>query len=308
MDAGQWSKGLGVVKSMEEKKNIRPQKPQALNCPRCNSAHTKFCYYNNYSLSQPRYLCKTCRRYWTDGGSLRNVPVGGGSRRNKRSSSSSSSSSSVAAAAAAAISKNQYQMMAPPVANLITQNPSKTLIQGQGQGQGQGQSQVQGQDLNLGYTNISLQFGNLPYNPNTTSTTTSSQFSAMEFLKSGFSDSREVLMNSMIMNPPAGLNFSLHGFENYHHHLQGGGGGGGGVANHQSTMSTITTTAGTSTMSTITTTAGTSANANARILFPFQDLKPISTSNSDQLFEATKGQGESSTDYWGTGELGGGSW
>ncbi|XP_024996013.1 dof zinc finger protein DOF4.6-like [Cynara cardunculus var. scolymus] len=74
------------VKSMEEKKAIRAEKPQALNCPRCTSSHTKFCYYNNYNLSQPRYFCKTCRRYWTAGGSLRNVPVGGASRKNKRSS------------------------------------------------------------------------------------------------------------------------------------------------------------------------------------------------------------------------------
>ncbi|KAI3517747.1 hypothetical protein L2E82_07310 [Cichorium intybus] len=295
MDAAQWSEGLGVVKSMEEKKTIRPQKPHALNCPRCNSTHTKFCYYNNYSLSQPRYFCKTCRRYWTEGGSLRNVPVGGGSRRNKRSSSSTSSSVPSAAAVAASISKNQHQMMmTPPAPSMITQNPSKTMIQGQGQGQGQGH--CHGQDLNLGYTNISLQFGNLPFNPNTT--TTSSQFSAMEFLKSGFADPRDVMMNSlpnnMIMNSPAGLNFSLDGFENgggYQHHLQGGG----GVTNHQGTMSTITTTAGTS--------------ANARILFPFEDLKPISTSNSE-LLEATRGQGESSSGYWGTGTggLGGGSW
>ncbi|XP_019454668.1 PREDICTED: dof zinc finger protein DOF3.6-like isoform X2 [Lupinus angustifolius] len=53
-------------------------------CPRCDSTNTKFCYYNNYSLSQPRHFCKTCRRYWTRGGALRNVPVGGGFRRNKR--------------------------------------------------------------------------------------------------------------------------------------------------------------------------------------------------------------------------------
>ncbi|CAA7017755.1 unnamed protein product [Microthlaspi erraticum] len=63
---------------------------EAQNCPRCESPNTKFCYYNNYSLSQPRYFCKSCRRYWTKGGTLRNVPVGGGCRRNKRSSSSSS--------------------------------------------------------------------------------------------------------------------------------------------------------------------------------------------------------------------------
>ncbi|KAL8141561.1 hypothetical protein V2J09_014593 [Rumex salicifolius] len=28
--------------------------PKALNCPRCNSSNTKFCYYNNYSQTQPR--------------------------------------------------------------------------------------------------------------------------------------------------------------------------------------------------------------------------------------------------------------
>lgn len=54
------------------------------NCPRCGSCNTKFCYYNNYSLTQPRYFCKGCRRYWTKGGSLRNVPVGGGCRRSGR--------------------------------------------------------------------------------------------------------------------------------------------------------------------------------------------------------------------------------
>ncbi|KAJ4869212.1 Dof zinc finger protein DOF2.5 [Raphanus sativus] len=42
------------------------------------------------ALTQPRYFCKGCRRYWTEGGSLRNVPVGGSSKKNKRPSSSSS--------------------------------------------------------------------------------------------------------------------------------------------------------------------------------------------------------------------------
>ncbi|CAA6658200.1 unnamed protein product [Spirodela intermedia] len=50
--------------------------------PRCDSSNTKFCYYNNYSLSQPRHFCKACKRYWTRGGTLRNVPVGGGCRKN----------------------------------------------------------------------------------------------------------------------------------------------------------------------------------------------------------------------------------
>uniref|UniRef100_A0A3Q7E8D0 Dof zinc finger protein n=1 Tax=Solanum lycopersicum TaxID=4081 RepID=A0A3Q7E8D0_SOLLC len=59
-------------------------------CPRCGSTNTKFCYYNNYSLTQPRYFCKGCRRYWTKGGSLRNVPIGGGCRKSRRGKSSSS--------------------------------------------------------------------------------------------------------------------------------------------------------------------------------------------------------------------------
>lgn len=63
-------------------------------CPRCESTNTKFCYFNNYSLSQPRHFCKTCRRYWTRGGALRSVPVGGGCRRNKRSSTSTTTTKS----------------------------------------------------------------------------------------------------------------------------------------------------------------------------------------------------------------------
>ncbi|KDP44122.1 hypothetical protein JCGZ_05589 [Jatropha curcas] len=78
---------LVCTKPHQERKP-RPQPEQALKCPRCDSTNTKFCYYNNYSLSQPRYFCKSCRRYWTKGGTLRNVPVGGGCRKNKRSSSS----------------------------------------------------------------------------------------------------------------------------------------------------------------------------------------------------------------------------
>ncbi|XP_008792599.1 dof zinc finger protein DOF2.2-like [Phoenix dactylifera] len=56
---------------------------QNLRCPRCDSSNTKFCYYNNYNLTQPRHFCKTCRRYWTKGGALRNVPIGGGCRKAK---------------------------------------------------------------------------------------------------------------------------------------------------------------------------------------------------------------------------------
>ncbi|XP_052183116.1 dof zinc finger protein DOF1.4-like [Diospyros lotus] len=61
----------------------RSQRPEPLTCPRCGSTNTKFCYYNNYNKSQPRHFCKACKRHWTEGGTLRNVPVGGG-RKNKR--------------------------------------------------------------------------------------------------------------------------------------------------------------------------------------------------------------------------------
>lgn len=73
------------------------QNHQALKCPRCDSLNTKFCYYNNYNLSQPRHFCKSCRRYWTKGGVLRNVPVGGGCRKTKRSSSKSKSTADAVA-------------------------------------------------------------------------------------------------------------------------------------------------------------------------------------------------------------------
>ncbi|KAM0959719.1 hypothetical protein ACFX2I_024764 [Malus domestica] len=100
---------------MQDPATFQPMKPQfpeqeQLKCPRCESSNTKFCYYNNYNLSQPRHFCKNCKRYWTKGGALRNIPVGGGSRKNtkkssssasKRSSSTSSSSLSSSSAAAA---------------------------------------------------------------------------------------------------------------------------------------------------------------------------------------------------------------
>ncbi|XVE82734.1 hypothetical protein DITRI_Ditri16bG0029800 [Diplodiscus trichospermus] len=69
---------------------------QNLRCPRCDSSNTKFCYYNNYNLTQPRHFCKTCRRYWTKGGALRNVPIGGGCRKNKSTSVSTSQAKSSA--------------------------------------------------------------------------------------------------------------------------------------------------------------------------------------------------------------------
>ncbi|KAI4304415.1 hypothetical protein MLD38_039929 [Melastoma candidum] len=52
----------------------RLKKPnQIIPCPRCKSMETKFCYFNNYNVNQPRHFCKGCHRYWTAGGALHNV-------------------------------------------------------------------------------------------------------------------------------------------------------------------------------------------------------------------------------------------
>ncbi|GKC64005.1 cycling DOF factor 2, partial [Tanacetum coccineum] len=71
--------------SEQDKTLKKPDK--ILPCPRCSSMDTKFCYYNNYNVNQPRHFCKNCQRYWTAGGTMRNVPVGAGRRKNKTSAS-----------------------------------------------------------------------------------------------------------------------------------------------------------------------------------------------------------------------------
>jgi hypothetical protein len=46
----------------EEEAAPKPHKsqrrPPGQQCPRCNSKNTKFCYYNNYNVKQPRYYCR----------------------------------------------------------------------------------------------------------------------------------------------------------------------------------------------------------------------------------------------------------
>ncbi|GAV60617.1 zf-Dof domain-containing protein, partial [Cephalotus follicularis] len=65
----------------EQNKNdqaVDKRPDEIIACPRCKSMETKFCYFNNYNVNQPRHFCKGCQRYWTAGGVLRNVPVGAG--------------------------------------------------------------------------------------------------------------------------------------------------------------------------------------------------------------------------------------
>ncbi|CAN1150069.1 Dof zinc finger protein DOF1.5 [Linum perenne] len=82
---------LKIANSSEEDDEEEEDQEQSLDkkpekiipCPRCKSMETKFCYFNNYNVNQPRHFCKGCQRYWTAGGALRNVPVGAGRRKNK---------------------------------------------------------------------------------------------------------------------------------------------------------------------------------------------------------------------------------
>ncbi|KAK4386553.1 Dof zinc finger protein DOF1.5 [Sesamum angolense] len=68
----------------ESKKADQEKRPdKIIPCPRCKSMETKFCYFNNYNVNQPRHFCKGCQRYWTAGGALRNVPIGAGRRKTK---------------------------------------------------------------------------------------------------------------------------------------------------------------------------------------------------------------------------------
>ncbi|AQK87582.1 uncharacterized protein LOC100275252 [Zea mays] len=69
---------------LEEVARARAAAAEArLPCPRCLSRDTKFCYFNNYNVNQPRHFCRACHRYWTAGGAIRNVPVGSGRRKNR---------------------------------------------------------------------------------------------------------------------------------------------------------------------------------------------------------------------------------
>jgi hypothetical protein len=81
---GQNEKTSNEESGQDRALNKKPDK--ILPCPRCNSMDTKFCYYNNYNVNQPRHFCKNCQRYWTAGGTMRNVPVGAGRRKSKNAS------------------------------------------------------------------------------------------------------------------------------------------------------------------------------------------------------------------------------
>ncbi|XP_021757723.1 dof zinc finger protein DOF4.6-like [Chenopodium quinoa] len=328
--------------SLERK--VRPQKDHAVNCPRCNSTNTKFCYYNNYSLTQPRYFCKTCRRYWTEGGSLRNIPVGGGSRKNKRSSTSSSSPLS-----SKKISSHDLVAAQQQSHHFVHQNPNNKIHPHHHHHQQLHNMHHQGQDLNLGFPPNQQEFRSLsefmqlptietakPQMPNSANTNTSTNgssattnhhLSALELLN-GLTSSRG-LTPFMPMPVPApdhpngngvgggvypsgfplqdykpSLNFSL---------VEGLGDGYGSiqqgeVQQHQQVVSDHQ--------------QQNQQTANGRLLFPFEDLKQSTSgdhnntnsntnnNSGDNHHEQQNGkQGDVSTPGYWSGMLGSrGSW
>ncbi|GMI69563.1 dof affecting germination 1 [Hibiscus trionum] len=286
MDAAdKWSQGfqgLGMMKPMEEmmpnactkggpvlERKARP--PEQLNCPRCNSTNTKFCYYNNYSLTQPRYFCKTCRRYWTEGGSLRNVPVGGGSRKNKRSMTmsmmtTSSSTSSSAPAKVPDLNPTSFPHL------LSSQNP-KAAAQ-------------KGQDLNLAFPAMHESphhghgLGLSNYNDQ-------QNYYSMEHLRAGIVSSKG--LNSFVPAPTQdsatlySTGFSMQDYKPTLSFPIDGAGNRAAMLHH-----------------------GGQENNGGRVFFPFGEMKPISSSN--EVDDLNKEQ-SNSAGYWSNnGVLGGGSW
>jgi hypothetical protein len=280
--------GAGAAAGAGAERRARPQKEKAINCPRCNSTNTKFCYYNNYSLQQPRYFCKTCRRYWTEGGSLRNVPVGGGSRKNKR------SSSSVVSPVAATTSAATMPGAAP--VGLAAKNP-KLMHEG-------------AQDLNLAFPHHNgrgLQPPEFAAFPSLESSSVCNPgaaglegngtagdgrgvgaFSAMELLRSTgcYVPLQHVQLGmpaeyasagfalADLRMPPPPQSHSVLGFSLDTHGAGGAGGAAGGYS------------------------AGLQDSAAGRLLFPFEDLKPavgaagggVANTGGDQ-YEHNKDQG-----------------
>ena len=59
------TQGLRLPKRRKAAKGADALGLKHRDCPRCQSANTKFCYNNNYDESQPRYFCKARRpRAW----------------------------------------------------------------------------------------------------------------------------------------------------------------------------------------------------------------------------------------------------
>ncbi|XP_010529661.1 PREDICTED: dof zinc finger protein DOF4.6-like isoform X2 [Tarenaya hassleriana] len=280
-------------------RKVRPEKDQALNCPRCNSTNTKFCYYNNYSLTQPRYFCKTCRRYWTEGGTLRNIPVGGGSRKNKRSNSSSSHSNN-------SINNPANSQQLPPPKKHLSEHHLLSMTRRSLTGQNPNFHETQ--DLNLGFphgfrSNFTELIQNIGNGTNKNSdgdrvlvppcpATSASMAASLDLL------SADNGCSSSFMSSPSA-----------HHHQDPSG---YAMQDHHYKPCTSTTALGFSLDHGFHQEESGAMNGAGRLLFPFDDMKsPVSSSSRAIISETSddqrRGGDHAAAGYW-TGMLNGGSW
>ncbi|KAK6804683.1 hypothetical protein RDI58_002467 [Solanum bulbocastanum] len=288
METTQWStpEEIGVVKSSMGaeimNKKVRPVKDGAINCPRCDSLNTKVCYYNNYSLTQPRYFCKTCRRYWTEGGTLRNVPVGGGSRKNKRLSSSYSS--------------QKVPDLNPNTTSHVTarhQNPNNIVI-GSNQDLTLGFRTVP-QDHHTPFHGVIPQFLELPkMDGSNNHLGSSTQISALELLRTGIASSGFTSFISSASTPDLNALYNS-GFPFQEVKPSAGS------TDHAASLSNNYSSGGP---------GGLENGSGAGIMFPLGGLKQLSSTN--QPHHQTKGQENNNSTaglYW-NGMLSGtgGSW
>lgn len=271
-------------------RRTRPQKEKALNCPRCNSTNTKFCYYNNYSLTQPRYFCKTCRRYWTEGGSLRNVPVGGGSRKNKRPSSSHATATQATASAAGGTTTHSTSVATTVSPSSVISSHARKLMH-------------DAQDLNLAFNHHTVPVPEFSFPSLESSTVRNTHsgangsvgaISAMELLRSGIGSGSlgtgfvpmsvpEYTTGFGLQHefrPPHTLAFSLDASVGV-----GAGGSGSAVTGGFVGLPAVQETGN-----------------GSRLLFPFGDLKPVISGSASEYESNNKEQGL----FWNA-MLGGGS-
>ncbi|KAJ8511785.1 hypothetical protein OPV22_002219 [Ensete ventricosum] len=297
MDTSPWHQEIGLVKSMEmvasssavttttattfsaarpqvTERRTRPQKEQALHCP---------------------------RRYWTEGGSLRNVPVGGGSRKNRRPSLSSAAAttsattattSSTATATSPMVSnpkKLQTDLILPPVSLSTSQKFHD------------------GQDLNLAFPHHGLPgFNDFPglesntVNSNSSGAGNSSNpcnavgaLSAMDLLRSGMT-ARGLSPFVTMPLPEYPTGFELQEFRapalNFPMEAIAGGEGREGRSGGYGALQ------------------GVQESAGGRLLFPFEDVKPVVHTSTAAEFENNRGHGGHPPGFWNGMIGGGGSW
>ncbi|KAF3782964.1 hypothetical protein EJ110_NYTH33251 [Nymphaea thermarum] len=75
---------IGAEDAEAQSPAIRREEEAPIRCPRCFSLDTRFCYFNNHDVEQPRHFCKACQRFWTIRGFIRDLPVGSGLRNRRR--------------------------------------------------------------------------------------------------------------------------------------------------------------------------------------------------------------------------------